>query len=149
EETNAALELFGNTDARGIVLLKPYTDYYSEYAEKVTELLTRFPAGVIPVGEVAQKALIQLLGQIPRREHILTAFDDFAGNEILTPRQHQDYQSTYLDLHAEFKKLRDTDKEQITEDVVFEIELVKQVEINVDYILMLVEKYRSAHGDGE
>jgi len=149
EETNAALELFGNKDARGIVLLKPYTDYYTEYAEKVTELLARFPAGVIPVGEVAQKAFIQLFGQILRLENILTSFDDFAGNEILTPRQHQDYQSTYLDLHAEFKKLRDADKEQITEDVVFEIELVKQVEINVDYILMLVEKYRAAHGDGE
>jgi len=149
EETNAALELFGNKDARGIVLLKPYTDYYTEYAEKVTELLDRFPAGVIPVGESAQKAFIALFGQILRLENILTSFDDFAGQEILTPRQHQDYQSTYLDLHAEFKKLRDADKEQINEDVVFEIELVKQVEINVDYILMLVEKYRAAHGDGE
>ena len=149
EETNAALELFGNKDARGIVLLKPYTDYYTEYAEKVTELLARFPAGVIPVGEGAQKAFIHLFGQILRLENILTSFDDFAGNEILAPRQHQDYQSTYLDLHAEFKKLRDADKEQITEDVVFEIELVKQVEINVDYILMLVEKYRASHGDGE
>jgi len=101
------------------------------------------------VGESAQKAFIALFGQILRLENILTSFDDFAGQEILTPRQHQDYQSTYLDLHAEFKKLRDADKEQITEDVVFEIELVKQVEINVDYILMLVEKYRSSHGDGE
>lgn len=43
EETNAALELFGNKDARGVVLLKPYGDYYGEYADKVTELLTRFP----------------------------------------------------------------------------------------------------------
>ncbi|WP_308012763.1 type I restriction endonuclease subunit R, EcoR124 family [Microbacterium paraoxydans] len=29
------------------------------------------------------------------------------------------------------------------------IELVKQVEINVDYILMLVEKYRASFGDGK
>ena len=29
------------------------------------------------------------------------------------------------------------------------MELVKQVEINVDFILMLVQKYRDARGDGE
>ena len=33
-------------------------------------------------------------------------------------------------------------KENINDDVVFEIELVKQVEINIDYILMLVKKYQ-------
>lgn len=32
--------------------------------------------------------------------------------------------------------------------MIFEIELIKQVEINVDYILMLVEKYRKAKGRG-
>ena len=39
EETNDAIALFGNKEARGIVLLKPYGDYYTEYAEKVAELL--------------------------------------------------------------------------------------------------------------
>lgn len=73
----------------------------------------------------------------------------FAGNEILTERQAQDYRSIYLDLYAEFRKEADADKESINDDVVFEIELIKQVEINVDYILMLVQKYRGARGDGE
>ena len=41
------------------------------------------------------------------------------------------------------------EKELINDDVVFEIELIKQVEINVDYILMLVTRYQQAHGDGE
>ena len=44
EETNDAIALFGNKDARGIVLLKPYGEYYAEYAEKVTELLDAVPA---------------------------------------------------------------------------------------------------------
>lgn len=149
EETNAALELFGNKDARGVVLLKPYDDYYGEYAEKVDELLTSFPLGQQIIGEAAQKEFIQLFGQILRLENILTSFDDFAGHEILTERQGQDYRSVYLDLYAEFRKVKDTDKELINDDVVFEIELIKQVEINVDYILMLVQKYRSQHGDGE
>lgn len=149
EETNAALELFGNKDARGVVLLKPYGDYYGEYADKIQELLASFPLGQQIIGEAAQKEFIALFGQILRLDNILTSFDDFAGQAILTERQGQDYRSVYLDLYAEFRKDKDADKELINDDVVFEIELIKQVEINVDYILMLVQKYRSQHGDGE
>lgn len=131
------------------MLLKPYAEYYDEYAEKVQELLERFPLGQPIIGESAQKTFIALFGQILRLQNILTSFDDFAGNEILTDRQGQDYRSVYLDLYAEFKKDVTADKESIVEDVVFEIELIKQVEINVDYILMLVQRYREAKGDGE
>ncbi|OCB21517.1 DEAD/DEAH box helicase [Mycobacterium malmoense] len=149
EETNDAIALFGNKDAGGIVLLKPYADYYTEYAEKATELLQQFPLGTQIVGEGAQKEFIALFGQILRLQNILVSFDEFAGNEMLTDRQAQDYRSVYLDLYAEFRENKDADKESIIDDVVFEIELIKQVEINVDYILMLVQKYRDAHGDGE
>lgn len=149
EETNDAIALFGNKDAGGIVLLKPYADYYTEYAEKVTELLQQFPLGTQIVGESAQKEFIALLGQILRLQNILVSFDEFVGNEILTDRQAQDYRSVYLDLYAEFRKDKDADKQSIIDDVVFEIELIKQIEINVDYILMLVQKYRDAHGNAE
>ena len=149
EETNDAIALFGNRDAKGIVLLKPYGDYYAEYGEKVVQLLEWFPLGTPIQGESAQKAFIALFGQILRLQNILVSFDEFAGNEILTERQAQDYRSVYLDLYAEYRRGQNADKEQINDDVVFEIELIKQVEINVDYILMLVEKYREARGNGE
>ncbi|MEX3595176.1 type I restriction endonuclease subunit R [Kocuria carniphila] len=149
EETNAALELFGNKDARGVVLLKPYGDYYGKYVDKVTELLTHFPIGQQIVGEQAQKDFIQLFGAILRLQNILTSFDDFDGNDPLTERQRQDYTSIYLRLRDEYTRDRDGEREVINDDVVFEIELVKQVEINVDYILMLVEKLRAEKGDGE
>ncbi|OKJ97541.1 type I restriction endonuclease subunit R [Amycolatopsis sp. CB00013] len=148
EETNDAIALFGNKEARGIVLLKPYADYYSEYADRVQELLTRFPLGQPIIGETAQKAFIALFGSILRLQNILTAFDEFSGNEILTERQSQDYRSVYLNLYAEFRTQSDEEKEPINEDVVFEIELIKQVEINVDYILMLVQEWREARGNG-
>ena len=149
QETNDAIALFGNKDARGVVLLKPYGDYYAEYAEKVAELLGSFPLGSPIVGESAQKAFIALFGAILRLQNILTSFDDFVGSAILTERQGQDYRSVYLDLYAEFRRLVDAEKESINDDIVFEIELIKQVEINVDYILMLVQKYRDERGDGD
>ncbi|OZA27887.1 MAG: DEAD/DEAH box helicase [Hydrogenophilales bacterium 17-64-11] len=149
QETNDALALFGNKDAKGIVLLKPYAEYYKEYQKRIEELVASFPLGRVIIGEAAQKAFIKLFGSILRLKNILTAFDDFAGNEILSERDFQDYQSLYLNLYAEFRSTSDAAKESINDDVVFEIELIKQVEINVDYILMLVEKYLKAKGSGQ
>lgn len=149
QATNGALALFGNKDAKGIVLLKPYADYYTEYQKKVAELVALFPLGQAITGEAAQKAFIKLFGSILRLKNILTAFDDFVGNEILSDRDFQDYQSLYLNLYAEFRSTSEAEKESINDDVVFEIELIKQVEINVDYILMLVERYIKAKGTGQ
>ena len=147
--TNDALALFGNKDAKGVVLLKPYADYYTEYKDKVGELVACFPLESSIVGEAAQKDFIRLFGSILRLKNILTAFDDFAGNEILTAREFQDYQSVYLNLYADFRNGAEADKESIIDDVVFEIELIKQIEINVDYILLLVEQYLKKKGSGE
>ena len=149
EETNDALALFGNKQARGIAVLKPYGDYYADYSSKVQELLTAFPLGQPIVGETAQKEFIAIFGTVLRLLNILTSFDEFEGNELLTDRQRQDYQGIYLNLYADFRGLRETERESIVDDVVFEIELIKQIEINVDYILMLVTKYRDERGDGD
>ncbi len=149
QETNDAIALFGNKDARGIVLLKPYPDYFAEYAAKVEELVATYDPHTPIVGEQTQKAFIQLFGTVLRLRNILTSFDDFAGNDPLTDRDAQDYQSRYLDLHREFRQQRESDREAINDDVVFEIELIKQVEVGVDYILMLVQRYREQRGDGE
>ncbi len=64
-------------------------------------------------------------------------------------REFQDYQSLYLNLYAEFRATSTAEKESINDDVVFEIELIKQVEINVDYILLLVEQYLKKKGSGD
>ena len=149
QETNDALALFGNKDAKGIVLLKPYAEYYKDYEKRAGELTAGFPLGKAIVGEAAQKAFIKLFGSILRLKNILTAFDDFAGHEILSEREFQDYQSLYLNLYAEFRATSAAEKESINDDVVFEIELIKQVEINVDYILLLVEQYLKKKGSGD
>ncbi|ODS99918.1 MAG: DEAD/DEAH box helicase [Erythrobacter sp. SCN 62-14] len=149
EETNDALALFGNKDAKGIVLLKPYAEYYDEYEAHIAKLRADFSLDQPIIGEAAQKAFIKLFGAILRLKNILMAFDDFTGNEILSQREFQDYLSLYLNFYAEFRRSSEADREGINDDIVFEIELVKQVEINVDYILMLVERYLATKGSGE
>lgn len=155
EETDKAIALFGNKDAGGIVLLKTYEEYYNGYddkgeykpgyAELITTLTTQYPLGQPIIGEEAEKDFIRLYGAILRLRNILTSFDDFEGNEILSERDFQDYQSIYIDLYQEYRKGTDGDKETINDDIVFEIELVKQIEVNIDYILMLVAKYQQSN----
>ena len=155
QATDDAIALFGNKDAGGIVLLKTYNDYYNGYnqngeyrpgyAELIAELTERFPIGETIVGEEAQKDFIRLYGAILRLKNILTAFDDFEGNEILSVRDFQDYQSVYIDVYQEIRKERRGDKENINDDIIFELELIRQIEVNIDYILMLVEKYRASN----
>src|SRR5690606_13872804 len=92
---------------------------------------------------------IALFGSILKLQNILLAFDEFEGSDPLSERDHQDYRSIYLNLYAEYRQGQEVDREAINDDSVFEIELVKQVEVNGDYILMLVEEYRQKRGWGD
>lgn len=156
EATNDAIALFGDKNATGIVLLKSYEDYYYGYKddngkkqigyeERIAMLLQKYPLGVQIVGEKAEKDFIASIGNILRLRNILSSFDKFAGNEILSERDFQDYTGMYVDLYQKYKQKNDGEKESIKDDIVFEMELVKQVEVNIDYILMLVAKYHQSN----
>ena len=155
EATNKSIALFGDKEASGIVLLKAYADYYNGYkdgdkevrgyASLANELLEKFPVGQRIVGEQNQKDFIKLYGAILRVRNILTTFDEFVGNTLLTERDVQDYHSMYIDLYNEFRKGTEADKENINDDLIFEMELIKQIEINIDYILGLIKKYHEDH----
>ena len=153
-----AISLFGDKNASGIVLLKSFKDYYygytdakdvlhPGYTDMIEELTTKFPLSEPQIiGEQNQKDFIALFGAILRMRNLLLSFDEFAGKEILSERDLQDYLGRYQDLRDEWKRRReDKQKEDITDDIVFEIELIKQIEINIDYILLLVKKYHDSH----
>jgi type I restriction enzyme R subunit len=144
QATNDSISLFGNKDAGGIVILKPFREYYDEYSALVSELTTKFNPGELPASDTEQRDFINLYNKILRLQNILKSFDDFKGNELLPERTFQDYQSTYLEIYQGLKKAEDADRESIVEDLVFEIELVKQVEINVDFILILIRGLQGA-----
>ena len=155
EKVDEAIGLFGDRDASGIVLLKSYDEYlngYDEngehkvgYTELVAELSEKFPLGERIEGEQNQKDFIKLFGKILRMRNILTSFDRFEQEDILSPRDLQNYQSEYLDLYQELRPSSPTEKEDVNDDLVFEIELVRQAEVNVDYILALVTKYHESN----
>lgn len=155
KSTNESIALFGDKEASGIVLLKAYNDYYHGYkdgekelrgyASLVEELQERFPIGEQILGEQDKKDFIKLYGAILRVRNILTTFDEFVGNEILTERDVQDYHSAYIDIYNEFRNETGEEKENVNDDMVFEMELIKQIDINIDYILGLIKKYHEDH----
>lgn len=149
DRVNHAISLFGDKEAGGVVLLKPYAEYLAEYNDRLDQLREQFPleailSGAAIMGEEQQKAVIRLFGVILRLRNILTAFDDFAEDDSLSPRDEQDYRSVYTDLYQKWRKEKE-DATIINDDLVFEIELLKQVDINIDYILMLVQKYHDSN----
>ena len=153
--TNESIALFGDKEAGGIVLMKSYEEYFNGYqdgdkevrgyASLIEELREKFPVGERIVSEQAQKEFIRLYGAILRVRNILTTFDEFSGSDLLSERDVQDYHSMYIDLYNEFRKVVEGEKENVNDDVVFEMELIKQVEINIDYVLGLMKQYHEDH----
>ncbi len=158
KRVDAAISLFGDKNAGGIVLMQSFKDYYygyesvdgkrmPGYLDMVEQLTSKFPLSEPQIiGEQNQKDFISLFGAILRMRNLLVAFDEFKEKECLTERDLQDYLGRYQDLRDEWKRKREKGElSDITDDVIFEVELIKQVEINIDYILMLVKKYHDTH----
>lgn len=155
---DSAIAMFGDKDAGGTVLLRGFKDYYNGYkspkgkkvpgyVDLIKELGEKFPLSEPRInGEQNQKDFITLFGSVLRMRNLLLSFDDFKDKELITERDLQDYLGRYQDLHDEWKCRRENgESRDITDDIVFEIELIKQIEINIDYILMLVSKYHDTN----
>lgn len=158
KRVDSAISLFGDKSAGGIVLMQSFKDYYygyigmddkpkPGYVDMIEELMSKFPLSEPQIiGEQNQKEFIALFGSILRMRNLLVSFDDFAGKEIISERDMQDYKGRYQDLRDEWNEKRKRgESTDIIDDIVFEVELLKQTEINIDYILMLVKKYHDTH----
>lgn len=156
KETDDAISLFGDKEAGGVVLLRTYDEYYygyfddkekyhEGYKELIEELKENYESKDQIIGDENKKNFIRLFGKILRVRNILSSFDEFEKDTLLSQRELQDYRSMYIDIYQDFKMREGGEKSNINDDIVFEIELIKQDEINIDYILMLVAKYKESH----
>ena len=136
--TNESLKMFGDERASSIVLLENFAFYFEKYSALVDALKQKFELLNFPLKkQKEQKEFIKIFNEILKLENILNLFDEFKNP--LDIRDKQDYQSHYLELYNTLRK--EKEKENINEDLIFEIELIKQNEINVDFILFLLEEY--------
>jgi type I restriction enzyme R subunit len=156
QELNEALGLFGDANASSIVLLRKYEDYlkgytddkgieHKGYLDLLNSLKEKYNPGELVIGEQNQKEFVKLFGAILKARNILFTFDKFKGDDPLSSRDEQDYRSTYVDLYNHFRDINKAESININDDLVFEMELVKQIEVNVDYILNLIQKYHDSN----
>ncbi len=159
EATNRALALFGDTDAHSTTILRPFEDYFNGYddedgkhikgyIEYVRELMAKYKPGAPIIGEANEKDFIRLFGGVLRMINLLSNFEQFAKYNPLTERDLQDFSSWYIDLAEKYRKEK-KEKEDIHEDIEFEMELIKQVEVNIDFIMYLVALYHEDHCQDE
>ena len=156
KRTDAAISLFGDKESGGIVLMRGFMDYYNGYTDSdgkwhmgyvdmIKRLFSEFPLTEPRIdGDERRKDFLRLFGTILRMRNLLSSYDDFCGKEIVSERDFQDYMGRYLDLRPG-PTPPNTERVNVNDDIVFETELVKQVEINIDYILILVKKYHDSH----
>lgn len=141
KDTNESLAMFGDEKASSIVLLESFEVYFEDYCQKCEELQKYFKLETIThLTQKEQKTFVKLFSEILKLDNLLSVFDEFTEEKNpLSQGVKQDYQSHYLKLYNDFKQAQE--KESIIEDLSFEIELIKQNDINADYILFLLETY--------
>ena len=159
--TNESLAIFGDENASGMVFMKSFEDYYSKgytddrgkwhepYTDLVRQLLEEFPVEQMSniMDEEKQKAFIRLMGNILRVRNVLSVFDYFTNEaKLIDDMSYQDYLGWYNTYYEKFRPTSHKgEQETIKDDLVFEMELVKQVQINIRYILELVQKYHDTN----
>ena len=155
DATNESLRIFGDENAAGLVFMKSFREYYEDgyedshghwhkpYMELIQMLLSQFPAEQMAniMDEEKKKEFIRLMSEILRVRNVLNAFDDFDEEaQLIDKMRYDDYKGWYNNYYEEFRKPKH-DQESINDDIEFEMELVKQVQVNIHYILQLVQKY--------
>ena len=159
KRVDEALALFGDNNAGGVVLIRSFKDYYygfkdekdghyvPGYKDLIDKLINNFPVEQPSIiGEQAQRDFINLFGAVLKMRNLLNVFDEFKNLEIISERDFQDYLSKYQDLYDEWRsKFKTGESANIINDIIFETELIKQIEINIDYILILVSQYHASH----
>ncbi len=161
EATNKSLAIFGDENASGMVFLKTFEEYYSEgytddrgnehepYTELIRRLTEEFPVEQMDAitDDERKKEFIRLMGAILKLRNLLSSFDEFTDEAKLIDDMHyQDYLGKYNNYYDEFRpKPHSGEREEISDDIVFEMELVKQVQINIRYILELVQQYHDSN----
>ena len=155
EATKESFSLFGDKNACGTILMRPFADYYYGfdeennkhvlgYKEIIEKLLEKYKLPMNPANysEEQKKEFVRIFGGVLKLTNLLSAFDEFtAEKRIITEFDTQDYLTWYNDIHEELRPGGKEQKDDIEDDLVFEMELVKQIQINIPYILSLVKEY--------
>jgi type I restriction enzyme R subunit len=149
-DTDKALALFGDENAKEVVFKKPYEEQKKDFENKLKELREKVPT-VSAVdelhGEEEKAEFVKTFRDLLRIKSSLETFAEFSFDELgIKEQEFYDYQSKYLDIHEE-RKNNESEAESILDQIDFEIELTVRDIINFDYIIQLIAGLKNITSD--
>jgi type I restriction enzyme R subunit len=157
-QVDEALRLFGQEQAGQIVLLPGYDECRRAVVEAIDDVQKLgLPEEILDFKhERDKKAFVKLWTCYLRALNTINTFGSYeaelVGEAKLADRDIQDYSSVYHDLYEQFQEDgtfggEDEVGDPDDDSVVFDITLLKTIEVNIDYILDLIGELVNASGD--
>lgn len=140
DQTDEAIALFSNEDNDEIVILPPYEYFLNKFNNELEKLykLVKIASDVANLkSEKDKEEFVLIFRELSRIKNKLDIFDEFSWDSTtISEQDFNDFKSAYLDIYHEIKK--DDTPTSILDDIDFELELLRNDKINVDYILQLL-----------
>lgn len=144
--TDDAIMLFSQTNDTDTVLSKTYDQYLRLFVNAIEELykIAPTPESVdLLEGETAQKEFVEAFRDVANLMQKMRTFDEFEFDSVklgISEQTFEDYKGKYFAIYEDVKKDREQkEKVSILDDIDFEIDLLRNDIINVDYILNLLK----------
>ena len=141
ENVDDAIALFSDSDALEDVILPPYETFvkwFNEDLKRLYKLVKNAAEALELQSEKDKESFVLIFRDLIRNKNKLDIFTEFDWKDVnIEEQDFNDFKSAYLDIYSEFK----TDPEEgesILGDIDFELELLRNDQINVDYILNLL-----------
>lgn len=145
--TEQAIQRFGDSEAYNVVVLESYEHYHAKFVAAVNKLRGLCEPSDIPATNEGKVQFVEAYSEVVRLISFLDMFDEFSEDTTLSKRDFQDYQTAYLEIYEEKRGTNKDEPVDITDDLVFEIELVSRLSVDVDTILRLIAELRDEHGN--
>lgn len=143
DNTDAAIALFSNKDAQEKIFIEPYEHYVKTFNEEVENLreIAPTPNDVNKlISEEEQVEYVKSFRELMRWLNVSQSFTQFDFSELnLDEQTFEDYKSKYLDIYDKTRNKGDSENRSPVEELDFELELIQRDEINVAYILRLLQ----------
>ncbi|MGP5096330.1 type I restriction endonuclease subunit R [Staphylococcus equorum] len=148
EKTDEAIELFSKTDNTDTVLSLSFQAYLTKFKQALIELfeLAETPQAVDKLeSEEDHRDFVIAYRELAKHMQKLKTFDEFAFDKEtlgIDEQTYEDYKGKYLDIYDKVIRtdIETVEGESILENIDFNIEILRNDLINVQYILDLLNQ---------
>lgn len=141
DNVDESIALFSDPDALEEVIMPPYETFvkwFNQDLDRLFKLVSTAAEALDLQSEKDKESFVLIFRDLIRNKNKLDIFTEFDWDDVeIEEQEFNDFKSAYLDIYSEFKQDPD-EGESVLADIDFELELLRNDQINVDYILNLL-----------